>query len=108
MLELQHISYGVEQDGANKDILRDINLTIQERFVAITGPNGGGKSTLAKVIAGILVPTEGKILLDGENITQLGVTERARRGISFAFQQPVRFKGLTVKDLITLASGKNI
>ena len=108
MLELQHISYGVEQDGENKNILRDINLTIRERFVAITGPNGGGKSTLAKVIAGILPPTEGKIILDGEDVTDLGVTERARKGISFAFQQPVRFKGLTVKDLITLASGKNI
>ena len=65
MLELQHISFGVEQDGEAKNILRDINLTIQERFVAITGPNGGGKSTLAKVIAGILTPTEGRILLDG-------------------------------------------
>ena len=108
MLELQHISFGVEQDGENKDILRDINLTIQERFVAITGPNGGGKSTLAKVIAGILTPTEGRILLDGEDITGLGITERANKGISFAFQQPVRFKGLTVKDLITLAAGKAI
>ena len=78
MLQLQHISYGVEQDGGSKDILRDINLTIGERFVAITGPNGGGKSTLAKVIAGILVPTEGKIILDGEDITGLGITERAR------------------------------
>ncbi len=108
MLELQHISYGVEQDGENKNILRDINLSIHERFVAITGPNGGGKSTLAKVIAGILTPTEGRILLDGEDITDMSITERARRGVSFAFQQPVRFKGLTVKDLITLASGKNI
>ena len=108
MLELQHISYEVEQDGAEKNILHDINLSIHERFVAITGPNGGGKSTLAKVIAGILKPTEGKILLDGQDITDLGVTERARLGVSFAFQQPVRFKGLTVKDLITLASGKNI
>ena len=108
MLELQHISYDVEQDGDNKGILRDINLTIHERFVAITGPNGGGKSTLAKVIAGILAPTQGRVLLDGEDITDLSVTERARKGISFAFQQPVRFKGLTVKDLITLASGKDI
>ena len=108
MLELQHISYEVEQDGDNKGILHDINLTIRERFVAITGPTGGGKSTLAKVIAGILTPTQGRILLDGEDITGLGITERARKGISFAFQQPVRFKGLTVKDLITLASGKNI
>lgn len=108
MLELQHISYDVEQDGDNKGILRDINLTINERFVAITGPNGGGKSTLAKVIAGIYKPTTGRILLDGEDITDLDITQRAQKGISFAFQQPVRFKGLTVKDLITLASGKNI
>ena len=108
MLELQHISYDVEQDGDNKGILRDINLTISERFVAITGPNGGGKSTMAKIIAGIYKPTAGRILLDGEDITDLDITQRAQRGISFAFQQPVRFKGLTVKDLITLASGKNI
>ena len=108
MLELQHISYDVEQDGDNKGILRDINLTINERFVAITGPNGGGKSTMAKIIAGIYKPTAGRILLDGEDITDLDITQRAQRGISFAFQQPVRFKGLTVKDLIPLASGKNI
>ena len=108
MLELQHISYNVEQDGSEKDILRDIDLSISERFVAITGPNGGGKSTLAKVIAGILTPTQGRILFNGEDITGLTITDRARRGISFAFQQPVRFKGLTVKDLITLASGKDI
>ena len=108
MLELQHISYDVEQDGDNKGILRDINLTINERFVAITGPNGGGKSTMAKIIAGIYKPTQGRILLDGEDITDLDITQRANKGISFAFQQPVRFKGLTVKDLITLASGKNI
>ena len=108
MLELQHISYDVEQDGDSKGILHDINLTISERFVAITGPNGGGKSTLAKVIAGILTPTQGRILFDGEDITRLSITDRARKGISFAFQQPVRFKGLTVKDLITLASGKDI
>ena len=108
MLELQHIRYDVEQDGDNKGILHDIDLTINERFVAITGPNGGGKSTLAKVIAGILTPTQGRILFNGEDITGLSITERARKGISFAFQQPVRFKGLTVKDLITLASGKDI
>ena len=108
MLELQHISYDVEQDGDNKGILHDISLTINERFVAITGPNGGGKSTMAKIIAGIYKPTAGRILLDGEDITDLDITQRAQRGISFAFQQPVRFKGLTVKDLITLASGKNI
>ena len=108
MLELQHVSYTVEQDGERKEILHDINLTIDDRFVAITGPNGGGKSTLAKIIAGIYATTSGRILLDGEDITDLSITERARKGISFAFQQPVRFKGLTVKDLITLASGKPI
>ena len=108
MLELQHISYVVEQDGESKEILHDINLTIDDRFVAITGPNGGGKSTLAKIIAGIYTPTSGRILLDGEDITDLSITDRARKGISFAFQQPVRFKGLTVQDLITLAAGRKI
>ena len=108
MLELQNICYVVEQDGESKEILHDINLTINDRFVAITGPNGGGKSTLAKIIAGIYTPTSGRILLDGEDITELSITDRARKGISFAFQQPVRFKGMTVKDLITLASGRPI
>ena len=104
MLELQHISYETEE---NREILHDINLTIADRFVAITGPNGGGKSTLAKIIAGIYTPTAGRLLLDGEDITGLSVTERARRGISYAFQQPVRFKGLRVGDQMNLAAGKN-
>lgn len=108
MLELRNISYSAETENGTKGILKNINLTIDERFVAITGPNGGGKSSLAKIIAGILTPTEGQILLDGEDITNLSITERARRGISFAFQQPVRFKGITVKDLITLAAGRKI
>lgn len=108
MLELKNISFSAETDNGRKDILKNISLTIDDRFVAITGPNGGGKSTLAKVIAGIIQPTEGQLLLDGEDITHLSITERARRGVSFAFQQPVRFKGITVKDLITLASGKKI
>lgn len=108
MLELKDISFQVNDETADKEILKNINLKIEDRFVAITGPNGGGKSTLAKLIAGIVTPTSGQILLDGEDITGLSITERARRGISFAFQQPVRFKGLTVKDLITLASGKDI
>lgn len=108
MLELRHINFQVEEGKKDKEILKDINLTLDERFIAFTGPNGGGKSTLAKVIAGIVTPTSGQILLDGEDITGLSVTERANKGISFAFQQPVRFKGLTVKDLITLAAGKNI
>ena len=106
MLELRNISYQVEDNQL--DILKNINLTVEERFVAITGPNGGGKSTLAKLIAGIVTPTSGQILLDGEDITGCSITERARKGISYAFQQPVKFKGITVRDLITLASGKQI
>lgn len=110
MLELQHVSYSVtdESTGKTTDILRDVNLTIDDRFVAITGPNGSGKSTLAKVIAGIITPTSGKILFKGEDITNLGITERANLGISYAFQQPVRFKGITVKDLISIAAGKEM
>ena len=109
MLELRNVSYVVkDENGADKEILKNINLTIDERFVAITGPNGGGKSTLAKIIAGIYQPTSGQILFDGEDITNVSITDRAKKGISFAFQQPVRFKGLTVKDLITLAAGRPI
>lgn len=103
MLELQNISY-VTEDG--KTILKDINAKIDDHFVVITGPNGSGKSTLAKVIAGINKPSSGRILLNGEDITDLRITERANKGISYAFQQPVRFKGLTVKDLMSLAAGK--
>lgn len=105
MLELKNICYEVED---NKEIIRDISLQIEDHFVAITGPNGGGKSTLAKIIAGIVKPTSGQILLDGEDITGLNITERANKGISFAFQQPVHFKGLTVRDLITIAAGKSL
>lgn len=108
MLELKHICFTAEEDGRTKQILNDVSLTIDERFVAITGPNGGGKSTLIKIIAGVLQPTSGQILLDGEDITNLSITERAHRGISYAFQQPVRFKGITVYDLIQLASGKQL
>ncbi|MBQ3221121.1 MAG: ATP-binding cassette domain-containing protein [Clostridia bacterium] len=108
MLELKNISYVVNDELGEKAILKNINLTLDDRFVAFTGPNGGGKSTLAKVIAGIVTPTEGKIYLDGEDITGLSVTERAKRGISYAFQQPVRFKGLTVRDLINISAGKTL
>lgn len=110
MLELRNIGFQVpEETSGTKEILRDISLTIDDRqFVAITGPNGGGKSTLARIIMGIEKPTSGKILFDGEDITDLSITERAKRGIGFAFQQPVRFKGITVKDLISLAAGKKI
>ena len=108
MLELQHISFVAADGDTNKEILDDVSFRVEEPFVAITGPNGSGKSTLAKIIAGILTPSEGRILLDGEDITALSVTDRARRGISYAFQQPVRFKGLTVKDLVSLAAGKRL
>lgn len=108
MLELVNVSYRVQDEQGEKLILNNINLRLDERFVAFTGPNGGGKSTLAKVIAGIIKPTEGKIYFNGEDITDLSITERAQKGISYAFQQPVRFKGLTVRDLINIAAGKNI
>ena len=105
MLEFRNVSY---QTPEGKEILRNVSLKIDDRFVAVTGPNGSGKSTMAKLIAGIYTPTSGQILLDGVDITDLSITERAKGGISFAFQQPVRFKGITVKELISIASGKNI
>ena len=108
MLELKNISFSAEGENGQKQILKNISLKIDEGFVVITGPNGGGKSTLAKVIAGIITPDSGQILLDGEDITNLSITERAKKGISFAFQQPVRFKGITVHDLISLAAGQDI
>ncbi len=108
MLELKNICFCAETENGEKQILDDISLKIEDGFVAITGPNGGGKSTLAKIIAGIYKPTSGKILLNGQDITDLSVTERAKAGISFAFQQPVRFKGITVNDLIRLAAGRDI
>ena len=110
MLELKDICFtpADSEAGASKEILKNINLTIDERFVAITGPNGSGKSTLAKIIAGIIQPSSGQILFDGVDITDFSITERANAGISFAFQQPVRFKGLTVKDLLSIAAGKEV
>ena len=105
MLELKNISYIVEGD---KEILNNVSLSFDEKFVAITGPNGSGKSTLAKLVAGIIHPTAGRIYLDGEDITDLNITERAKKGISYAFQQPVHFKGLKVRDLISVASGKTM
>ena len=106
MLELKDICYTLP-DG--KEILKHIDLTVRDNeFMVITGPNGGGKSTLAKLIAGIVTPTSGQILLDGQDITGLDITNRANIGISFAFQQPVRFKGITVRDLLSLASGKDL
>ncbi|MBQ7434747.1 MAG: ATP-binding cassette domain-containing protein [Oscillospiraceae bacterium] len=106
MLELKNISFGVESEDSTKEIIRDVSFVVpDEKFVVITGPNGGGKSTLARLIMGIEKPSAGRIYLNGEDITELGITERAKLGISFALQQPVRFKGIHVVDLLRLASG---
>ncbi|MCQ2491070.1 MAG: ATP-binding cassette domain-containing protein [Ruminococcus sp.] len=109
MLELKNISFNIEDGDGKAEIIRDISLTIPDnKFVVITGPNGGGKSTLARLIAGICPLSSGKIVLDGTDITGMSITERARMGIGFAFQQPVRFKGLTVLDLLRIAAGTKI
>ena len=109
MLELKNIVFNADNEGKNVGILRDISLTVEDsRFVVITGPNGGGKSTLAKVVAGIIKNNSGQIIFDGEDITEKSITERAKMGIGFAFQQPVRFKGMTVVDLLRIAAGKNL
>lgn len=109
MLELKNIKFGAKNDGKHIDIVRDVSLDIPEnKFVVITGPNGGGKSTLAKLIAGIEKPTDGKIIFDGTDITRMNITDRANLGIGFAFQQPVKFKGLTVLDLLRIAAGKSL
>ena len=109
MLEIRNLSFAVNEDDVKKEIIHDLNLTIEDgKFTVITGPNGSGKSTLARLIMGIEKPISGSILLDGEDITALDITERAKKGISFAFQQPVRFKGIRVKDLLRLAAGKRI
>ena len=114
MIELQNVTYRVRDAAASGGSVRevtiidDVSLKIEDRFVAITGPNGSGKSTLAKLIVGFEKPTSGKIIFDGVDITDMSVTDRAKMGISYAFQQPVRFKGITVKDLISLAAGEKI
>ena len=109
MLEIRNLSFGVSEDGLDKEIIRDISLTIGDRkMVVITGPNGGGKSTLARLIAGIEKPQSGQIFLDGEDITEKSITDRARMGIGFAFQQPVKFKGIQVVDLLRLAAGTKL
>ena len=109
MIELKNVCFEAvddEKNGRPKEILHNINLVVNDRFAAVTGPNGGGKSTLAKIIAGIYTPSSGQVLLDGVDITSMSITERAKAGISYAFQQPVRFKGLRVRDILDLASGR--
>ena len=106
MLELKHISYSVQEADETRGILKDISLTIDDhRLVVFTGPNGGGKTTLAKIIMGLVTPTEGQILWNGQDVTHMSITERAKLGISYGFQQPPRFKGITVHDLLLLAAG---
>lgn len=109
MLEIKNLSFAVDDETAEKEIIKDISLTIPDgKLIVITGPNGGGKSTLAKLIAGIEKPTAGQILFNGEDITATSITERAKKGIAFAFQQPVKFKGIQVLDLIRLAAGREL
>ena len=109
MLELTNLSFQVSDEGREKGILRNVSLSIPDgELVVVTGPNGGGKSTLARLIAGVETPSSGRILFNGQDITQSSITERARMGIAFAFQQPVRFKGLRVLDLLRIAAGKRL
>lgn len=109
MLEIKDLSFAVSEDNHQKEIIHDLSLTIENgKFVVITGPNGSGKSTLARLVMGIEKPIAGQIIFDGVDVTDMSITERARLGISFAFQQPVRFKGIRVKDLLRMAAGKNL
>ena len=106
MLVLDDVRFSVEENGATKEIIKGVSLTLDEDFVAFTGPNGGGKSTLARLVMGVYKPTSGKIYFDGTDITDMPVNMRANLGIGFAFQQPVRFKGITVSDLLSAAAGR--
>ena len=108
MLILDNVRFSATENGEEKEIIKGISLEIKEDFVALTGPNGSGKSTLAKLIMGIYKPTGGRIIFDGKDVTELPINERANLGLGFAFQQPVRFKGITVKDLISIASGREL
>ena len=109
MLEIKNLSYRVEGEDGPVDILKDVSLSIEDKkFVVVTGPNGGGKTSLARAVMGIYPPTGGQILWNGTDITKMSVTERARLGISYGFQQPPRFKGMKVRDLLAIAAGTQI
>ena len=109
MLELQHLSYAVDAPEGRTEILKDVSLTIPDKkLVVFTGPNGGGKTTLARAIMGLVTPTAGRIVWNGQDITDMSITDRARLGISYGFQQPPRFKGIRVKDLLGIASDKKL
>ena len=109
MLTLKNLSLTASDAQGRTDIVKNVSLDVEDgKFLVITGPNGGGKTTLAKLIMGLAVPTGGQILLDGEDITPLSITDRARRGISYSFQQPPRFKGMKVSDLLTIAAGRTL
>ena len=109
MLELKNLCLSADDEQGKVDILKDVSLTVADgEFLVITGPNGGGKTTLAKAVMGLARPTAGQIFWSGEDVTNRSITERARRGISYGFQQPPRFKGLKVRDLLTVAAGKNL
>ena len=109
MLELKDLCFSASAESGTVDILKHINLTVDDgKFIVITGPNGGGKTTLAKAIMGLVTPTSGQIFWNGEEVTNLSITDRARRGISYSFQQPPRFKGMKVSDLLTIAAGKTL
>ena len=109
MLEIKHLSFTVEDEKGVNHILKDVNLTVEDhKFVAVTGPNGGGKTTLAKVIMGLATPTAGQIFWNGEDVTDLSIADRAKKGISYGFQQPPRFKGMKVSDLLAIAAGKKL
>ncbi|HJH85634.1 MAG: ATP-binding cassette domain-containing protein [Oscillospiraceae bacterium] len=107
MLTLKNLSLTAADAQGRADIVKNVSLDVEDgKFLVITGPNGGGKTTLAKLIMGLATPTGGQIFLDGEDITGLSITDRAKRGISYSFQQPPRFKGMKVSDLLTIAAGK--
>ena len=109
MLQVEHLSYDVVEEGKQSEILSDVSFSVNEgEMLVITGPNGGGKSTLAKLLMGINKATGGKILLDGQDITDCTIDERAKAGLGFAFQQPPRFKGMTVRRLLSLAAGEEL